>query len=433
MSVTSARSLARSQAYFARAQRVIPSCTQTFSKGPTQFVQGVAPVFLARGRGSHVWDVDGHEYIDYPMALGPLILGYGDPDVTAAVQAQVADGVTFSLAHPLEVEVAERLTEVIPCAEMVRFGKSGSDATAGAVRLARAATGRELIAFCGYHGWQDWHIGATSRHRGVPEPVRRLTLPFTYNDLPSLERIFADHPRQVAGVIMEPVGVIEPQPGFLEGVRELTRREGALLIFDEIITGFRLSLHGAQGHFNVIPDLACFGKAMANGYPLSAVVGPRALMELFDEVFFSFTFGGEAVALAAARATITEMRRQPVIAHLWEIGQQLRDGANVLARAFGVGELVQCVGLPPRAVMQFGEAPGADSWALKSLFQQECLKRGILYSGDHDICFSHSPADVAQTLRVYRTAMEVLGEAVRTQTVRERLEGPPVQPVFRKA
>ncbi|PYN29415.1 MAG: aspartate aminotransferase family protein, partial [Candidatus Rokuibacteriota bacterium] len=169
------RSLARSREYFARARKVIPSCTQTFSKGHTQFVQGVAPIFLERGRGSHVWDVDGNEYIDYVMALCPIVLGYDDPDVVAAVQKQLADGVTFSLAHPLEVEVAETLTKVVPCAEMVRFGKNGSDATSGAVRAARAHTGRDVIACCGYHGWQDWYIGTTTRSRGVPASVRELT------------------------------------------------------------------------------------------------------------------------------------------------------------------------------------------------------------------------------------------------------------------
>src|SRR5213594_4135254 len=202
------RSLARSREYFARARKVIPSCTQTFSKGHTQFVQGVAPLFLQRGRGSHVWDVDGNEYVDYVMALGPIVLGYDDPDVLAAVRGQLADGVTFSLAHPLEVEVAETLTKVVPCAEMVRFGKNGSDATSGAVRAARAYTGKDRIACCGYHGWQDWYIGSTNNNRGVPKAVQQLTSPFEYNDIESLKGIFADYPSEVAAVILEPVGVI---------------------------------------------------------------------------------------------------------------------------------------------------------------------------------------------------------------------------------
>lgn len=433
MSVTSARSLARSQAYFARAQRVIPSCTQTFSKGPTQFVQGVAPVFLARGRGSHVWDVDGHEYIDYPMALGPIILGYGDPDVTAAVQAQVADGVTFSLAHPLEVEVAERLTEIVPCAEMVRFGKNGSDATAGAVRAARAVTGRDVIACCGYHGWQDWYVGTTTRSRGVPAEVRSLTRTFTYNDVASLEKLFAELPGRIAGVVLEPVGVVEPRDGFLERVAELTRAEGAVLIFDEIVTGFRVALGGAQERFGVVPDLACFGKAMANGYPVSAVVGRRGLMEVFDEIFFSFTFGGEAVSLAAARATIDKLRREPVLPHVWRQGAALRDGYNALAAAAGLGDVTRCIGLPPRTVLTFADAGGAAGLAVKSLYQQEMIKRGILTAGGFNLSYAHSDDDVSRTLAACREALALVAEAVAERRVEACLEGPMIQPVFRNA
>jgi glutamate-1-semialdehyde 2,1-aminomutase/spore coat polysaccharide biosynthesis protein SpsF len=427
------RELKRSYELKAKAQWLIPSCTQTFSKGPTQFIQGVAPVFLVRGHGSHVWDVDGNEYIDYPMALGPIILGHNYPAVTEAVIRQMRDGTTFSLPHPLEVEVAEMLTEVIPCAEMVRFGKNGSDATSGAVRVARAYTGRDIIACCGYHGWQDWYIGTTTRNKGVPKAVQGLTIPFEYNNIESLERIFAEHPGQVAAVIMEPVGVIEPRDGFLQQVRELTQRERALLIFDEVVTGFRLALGGAQEYFGVTPDLACFGKAMANGYPIAAIVGRRDIMEQFDEVFFSFTFGGETLSLAAAKATITEMREKNVIAHLWEQGQKLKDGYKVLAREFGVDRYTECIGLPPRTVITFKDETGAESLVLKSLFQQECLKRGVLFSGGQNMCYSHSDADVDYTLRVYRAAMEILAEAIKRGDALQRLEGEPVQPVFRRA
>jgi glutamate-1-semialdehyde 2,1-aminomutase/spore coat polysaccharide biosynthesis protein SpsF len=427
------RDLRRSYKLKAKAQGLIPSCTQTFSKGPTQFIQGVAPVFLARGQGSHVWDVDDNEYIDYPMALGPIILGHNYHAVTEAVMRQMQEGTTFSLPHPLEVEVAELLCDIIPCAEMVRFGKNGSDATSGAVRLARAFTRRDIIACCGYHGWQDWYVGITSRSKGVPEAVRGLTIPFEYNNIQSLERIFAEHPGQVAAVIMEPVGVVQPENGFLEQVRAITEREGALLIFDEVVTGFRVALGGAQEYFGVLPDLACFGKAMANGYPLAAIVGRREIMELFDEVFFSFTFGGETLSLTAAKATITEMKEKNVISHLWEQGQKLKDGYNVLAREFGVEGYTECIGPPPRTVITFKDENGEESLALKSLFQQECLKRGVLFSGGQNICYSHSDADIEYTLRVYRTAMEILARAVESGDVLERLEGEPVQAVFRRA
>ncbi|MBI3011130.1 MAG: aminotransferase class III-fold pyridoxal phosphate-dependent enzyme [Candidatus Omnitrophica bacterium] len=422
-----------SQEWLARSRQVIPGCTQTFSKGPTQFVQGASPAFLVRGRGSHVWDVDGQEYLDYSMALGPVILGYRDPVVTKAVKRQLESGTIFSLPHPLEVEVAELLTQVVPCAQMVRFAKNGSDATAGAVRLARAVTGRDLIACCGYHGNQDWYIGTTTRNRGVPESVRRLTIPFVYNDIDSLARIFAEHPHQVAAVIMEPVGLEPPREQFLEQVRDLTHREGAVLIFDEVLTGFRVALGGAQEYFGVTPDLACFGKAMANGYPLSAVVGRREIMEAFEEVFFSFTFGGEALSLAAAKATITTLRSHAIIPQLWEHGRRLQDGFNRLAAQFGLAQRVVCEGLPPRTMVSFTDGTGAESLPVKSLFQQECLTRGVLFSGSHNLCASHTREDVEQTLRVYREAMAVVAEAVAAGDVLERLQGTPVQPVFRRA
>jgi len=425
--------LSRSHVLREKARTLIPSGTQTFSKGPTQFVQGVAPVFLTRAQGSHVWDVDENEYVDYPMALGPVILGHNYPLVTEVVTRQMQEGMAFSLPHPLEVELAELLTEVVPCAEMVRFGKNGSDAVSGAVRVARAYTGRDIIVCCGYHGWQDWYIGTTSRNKGVPKAVQELTIPFRYNDVPSLENIFAEHPGRIAAVIMEPVGVVEPRGGFLQRVRELAHHEGALLIFDEIITGFRLAVGGAQEYFGVMPDLACVGKAMANGFPLSAVVGRREIMELFDEVFFSFTFGGETLSLAASLATIREMRDKNVIGHLWEQGRKLKDGYNVLAREFGVSKHTECIGLPPRTIVTFRDESGAESLILKSLFQQECLKRGVLFAGGHNVCYSHSDADISYTLRVYRTTLEILAAAIREGGAAARLEGEPVQPVFRQA
>lgn len=427
------RSIQKSLALKAKAEAIIPGASQTLSKGSSQYVQGVAPVFLARAKGSHVWDVDGNEYIDYPMALGPIILGHGYPAVDDAVRRQMADGVSYSLPHPLEIEVAERLIAMIPCAEMVRFGKNGSDATAGAVRLARAVTGRDFVACCGYHGWQDWYIGSTTYNAGVPPAVRELTLTFEYNNVESLQRLFAEHPGQLAAVILEPIGVVLPQDGFLAQVKELCRREGAVLIFDEVITGFRLAPGGAQEYFGVTPDLACVGKAMANGYPLSAVVGARDVMKSFKDVFFSFTFGGEALALAAANATIKEIADKNVIPHLWNQGRQLIDGLTVLAHEFKVEKLVRPVGLAPRSVVNFYDESGRESLLIKSLFQQECLKRGVLFSGGQNLSYSHSDADIEDTLRAYRAAMEIVALAVRREKVREMLEGEPVKPVFRRA
>lgn len=426
------RQLVRSAELKRRAERLIPSCTHTFSKGPTQFVQGTAPVFLAGGEGSHVWDVDGNEYIDYPLALGPVILGYADPSVNEAVVRQLRNGTVFSLPHPLEVEAAELLVETIPWAEMVRFGKNGSDATSAAVRLARAYTGRDVVACSGYHGWHDWYIGTTSRSRGVPKAVQELTVPFRYNDLESLRRVFEEHRGGVAAVVMEPLGVEPPEAGFLEGVRGLTREEGALLVFDEIVSGFRVALGGAGEYLGVTPDLACFGKAMANGLPLSAVVGRSEVMELFDEVFYSLTFGGETLSLAAFIATLRKVRELDVIGHLWRQGEKLKQGYNALVMKLGIADHTGCKGFAPRTVLAFWDHNGEESLVLKSLFQQEAVKRGVLTAGYHNLCYAHSDEDIERTLEVYRAALERVGEALEAGDASTLLDGPPVQPVFRQ-
>lgn len=424
--------LTRSQELLEQAKKLIPGCSQTFSKAPTQYVQGVSPVFLERGQGSHVWDVDGNEYIDYPSALGAIILGHNDPDTNAAVLRQIQDGTVFSLPHPLEVELSSMLNKIIPCAEMVRFGKNGSDATSGAIRAARAHTGRDKIACCGYHGWQDWYIATTTRNQGIPKAVRDLTLTFAYNDISSLEKLFQENPGEIACVILEPIGVIEPQGDFLRRVAEITKANGALLIFDEVVTGLRLALGGAQEYFGITPDLACFGKAMANGYPISAIVGRREIMQTFEEVFFSFTFGGEAVSLAASLATIRKFRSQEVLPKLWRQGKKIQDGYNTIAKELDMQNHTQCIGLPPRTVVTFKDKQGGESLLLRSLFQQEMVKRGILFLNGFNICYSLSDEDVAQTLDACQQSLRKLRFALDHDNAGSLLEGPPVQPVFRK-
>lgn len=428
------RQLERSAAWLARSNRVIPGGAQTFSKSPRSFVQGVAPNFLARVQGAFAWDVDGARYLDYIMGLGAVILGHGDPDMLAAARAQMEQGIGLSLPHPIEVEVAELLVRLIPCAEMVRFAKNGSDVTTAAVRLARAYTGREKILCCGYHGWHDWYIGTTERHRGVPEAVRRLTLRFPYNDLDALHRLFREHHGEIAAVIMELMTFDPPLPGYLEEVRELCRRHGALLIFDEVITGFRFALGGAQAYFGVTPDLACFGKALANGFPLAALVGRADIMQLLaEDVFFSTTHGGEAVSLAAARATLEKLERSDVIASLWRLGARLKERTNALLHEDGLADLIECVGMPPFTGLRFRGRDEEEQLALRSLFQQEALTRGILTFGYHMLSLAHSEADVEWTLQQYAEIFAVLADAVRRGDVAARLKGPPVRPIFRQA
>jgi len=325
----------QSETLLERALNTIPLGSQTFSKSRTQYPFGVSPYFIERGQGSHLWDVDGNEYVDMIGSLAAVTLGHRDPDVDAAVRAQLDSGVIFSLPHRLEMEVAEQIVKMVPCAERVRFGKNGSDATAGAVRVARAFTGRDHVAVCGYHGWQDWYIGTTLRNRGVPEATRALSHSWAYNDIDSLEAIFKAHPDQVAAVIMEPMNVVEPMPGFLAAVKALAHKHGALLVFDETITGFRYANGGAQELFDVTPDLATFGKGLANGYPVSAVAGRADVMQLMEEVFFSFTFGGETLSLAAALATMRKLEREPVTATLTSQGLKIIDGLRSRIAALG--------------------------------------------------------------------------------------------------
>ena len=421
--------IAESNRLYERATGLIPSYSQVLAKGPTQFVNGVAPKYLAKGEGAHVWDVDGNRYLDFNMGVGPISLGYCYPAVDEAIQAQLADGITFSLVHPLEVEVSELIRDLVPCAEAVRFGKSGAESTSAAVRLARAHTGREKIVACGYHGWHDWYIGITARNGGVPQGVRELIHTFSYNDIDSLRKAVDD---ETACVILEPMVFDYPQPGFLEAVREITHAAGALLIFDEIWTGFRIGLGGAQAEFGVTPDLATFSKSIANGMPISVVTGRAEIMARCDtDVFFYTTFGGEALSLAATKATINEMRAKQVPQQLAHLGQRLIDGYNEIATDLNIADLTGCKGYPARSIVTF-HPQGGDPLLQKSLVQQEMIKRGVLWSGFHTLCYSHTEADIDYTLKAYADVLPLLKQAIEAGDIATKLDGIPVQPVFRK-
>lgn len=422
---------AKSELLLERAIKTIPLGSQTFSKSKTQYPHGVSPFFIQRGKGSHVWDVDGNEYVDFINSLCAVTLGYSDPDVDAAVRAQLEDGIIFSLPHPIEMQVAEAMVEMVPCAEMVRFGKNGSDATAGAVRLARAFTNRDRIAVCGYHGWQDWYIGSTLRNRGVPQATRDLTHAFTYNDLSSLDTLLKSHTGEFAAVVMEPMNIAFPKEGFLEDVKELAHRHGALLVFDETITGFRYSNGGAQELFGVTPDLATFGKGLANGYPVSAVAGRAEIMTLMEEIFFSFTFGGETLSLAAALATLTKLEREPVVETLRNHGQMVLDGVQILIAKHGVGDFISISGHPAWSLMSIKDAAPYTLWQIKTLYMQEILARGVLGLGSHNMSYAHSEADVRILLETYDAVFAALADAVLNRTLEEKLDCRPLEPLFK--
>jgi len=427
----SGRSFIRSEALLERALRTIPLGSQTFSKSKTQYPFGVSPYFIVRGKGSRVWDVDGNEYVDFVNALAAVTLGYCDPHVDAAVRDQLESGVVFSLPHPLEVQVAEEISKLVPCADMVRFGKNGSDATSGAIRLARAYTRRDHVAVCGYHGWQDWYIGATSRNAGVPAATRELTHTFRYNDVRSLDDLLRKFPQQFAAVILEPMNVEPPLNDFLQEVKALAHQHGAVLVFDETITGFRYHIGGAQAFFGVTPDLATFGKGLANGFPLSAIAGRREIMQLMEEIFFSFTFGGETLSLAAALATLQKLQREPVIERLAVTGGKIEAIVRGAVASYGLGEHLGFSGHPAWSFLTFRDAGTLTSWDLKTLYLQEMFAQGVLILGTHNVSFAHDAADLARLDAAYKATCAKLADVIGGRPLKELLHCEPLRPLFR--
>lgn len=421
-------SIKNSDKYYEKALELIPAVTQTLAKGPGQNTKGIAPKYLQKGRGSHVWDVDGNEYIDFNMAIGPLSLGYSYPKVDEAIKKQLEDGITFSLMHPLEVEIAELINKVVPNAESIRYSKTGADVTSAAIRVARALTGREKILCCGYHGWHDWYIGVTDRNKGIPKSSLDLTFTINYNDIQSVKDSIDE---DTAAIILEPFVFEEPKNNFLQELRELCTKNGTLLIFDEMWTGFRIAVGGAQEYFGINADLACFSKAIANGMPLSVITGRKDIMQLLDkDVFFFTTFGGEALSLAAAKATIEELIDKKVPQYLATQGRKLKDGYNKITQELNLN-YTKCFGYDCRTIITFDSSAG-NPLELKALVQQEMIKRGILWGGFHNMSFSHSDEDINYTLKAYEDVLPILKKAVDEGKVREYLKGEPLEPVFRK-
>lgn len=415
-----------------RAVVLIPMGTQMMSKTPAQFIEGEYPLYLRSGKGSHVRDVDGNEYIDFMSAFGTVLLGHAHEGINAAVRSQLEDGIIFSLPHPLELRVAEKLNRCVPCAEMARFFKTGSESTSAAIRVARAATGRTLIAKCasGYHGWHDWHAVETARSAGIPEALKGMMVEFPYNDIAALEQLFADSPGRIACVMMEPVVLDEPRDGFLDRVRELCTRQGTVLIFDETVSGLRFAAGGAQQRYNVTPDLACFGKAMANGLPLSAVVGKREFMGKFEaaDVFISSTFGGDAVSLAAADYVLDAVLKGGVVENIWERGRELKDALSTAAKGLKVP--IECRGLPPRMVLFFEAAGKATGPEIRTLFLQQCIRQGILFGNVILVNGAHTKEDIRRAAAAAETAMEAVAVGLAQGDLAERIQGKVAVPAF---
>ena len=425
------QSFKKSAELLARELKVSPLAAQTYSKSYRYFCQGLAPSFMDHGEGCYIYDVDGNKFIDYMCALGPVTVGYNNPEVNDAVINQVKKFASGSLQSELEVELAEKICQLIPCAEMVRFVKNGSDATTAAIRLARAYTGREKVLMSGYHGMHDWSIGASENFKGVPQAVRALTKNFRYNDLQDLEeKLKAD---EIAAVILEPIQSTGPDEGYLEGVKDLAHKYGAILIFDEVVSGFRYALGGASELYKVTPDLASFGKGMANGYAGSAVAGRKDLLEQIEQgVFISTTFGGDSIFMAAALATIKILERPNFFEHIRNIGTIQRNGLIELVNKYNLQDVLTVTGLPEHAGISF-EGHGSLSYLdIQSVYSQEMISNGILIFAIYNLNASHTEKEAKAYLEATDKAFLKIRQAVDNDSVEGILFGGKVNPVFKR-
>ena len=413
----------------AKALETIPLGSQTFSKSYIQYPENYSPMFLTHGNGSRVWDVDGNEYIDLVSGLLPNILGYNDPDINFAIQTQLQKGIIFSLATELEMRLAEKLCQIIPSSEKVRFAKNGTDVTSAAVRIARAYTGRDKMIVCGYHGWQDWYIGTTTRNKGVPKAVCELSVSVPYNDLNIVEDLLKTE--QFAGLIMEPCNLVAPTNGYLEGIKDLCNKYGSLFILDEIITGFRFSLGGAQDYFGVVPDLSCFGKAMGNGMPISAIVGRKDIMKEVENIFFSGTFGGEALSLAAAIATIEKCESHNVVHYLWSYGKDVSSYIEQLINKYSLTNIIKLCGYAPWKIFQFSDCNNSTSCEIKTLFIQEMIARGILINSSLNINFSHGKLEQYKIFQAIENVFCIISDCLKNQNLLKYLKCSAIKPIFK--
>jgi glutamate-1-semialdehyde aminotransferase len=398
----------RSTQTFEEAKALIPGGVQA-SRRP--LYAGESPVYVRRGQGARCWDIDGNEFIDYTLSLGPVILGYAHPAVNAAVARLMEDGVCFTFNHPIQNDLARTLVRLMPCAEMATFFKTGSDATTAALRIARAYTQRQKVARAGYHGWHDWAVPDSP---GAPAVLRACTLRFDANDPSTLEALLRAEPGAFAAVIVAPEEITADHATRLSEIGLLARENGAVFIIDEVKTGFRLALGGAQERFGVVPDLSTVSKAMANGFPIAAVVGRREVMEVGAEVWVSSTFNGEILSMAASLATLGELEKAGALEHIWAMGERLLAGLDEIITRHGVAAEAVGVPLPPMPFLRFTDPDEERRERQKRAFYTTVIQRGILLHPNHlwFISLSHGPAEIDRTLAACDEAMRV---AVRGQ------------------
>ncbi|KAF0093259.1 MAG: Aminotransferase class III superfamily [Puniceicoccaceae bacterium 5H] len=386
---------AKNDAMLTRALRSIPWGTQTNAKRVDRDHIPSRPPFIERARGCRMWDLDGREYIDYRAALGPIVLGYCHEEVDTAVRRQMERGTLFSMASPLEVEAAEAILNTLGWADQIRFMKTGADVCACCLRIARSHTQRDHVLVSGYHGYHDWFALGWPNH-GVPHLLEQLVHEIAYDDIPAMERVFAEYGPELAAAVVVPLEWhLEPSPAYLQRLRELCNHYGVALVFDEILTGFRLGTTGAAGYFGVTPDLAAFAKGMANGYPLSAYAGKRAWMETLNQMILTTTYAGETLSLAASLKVMEIFRREPVHAHLFQLGAELRSGFEAIFLEHGFPATT--IGVDPGAVIDFAPAGDAAEKLHRQLFTR-LYERGIFANEQWFITYAHTRADIEQTL-----------------------------------
>ena len=428
-------------AFSDRAHKLIPGGAHTYSRGDDQFPEA-APRAFVRGKGARVWDIDNVEYVDWGMGINNVLIGHAEDVIDDAAIAAIRNGQAFSRPTPLEVDLGQAILDIFPGMEMVKYGKNGSDANTAAVRLSRAITGRDLIAYdetAPFLAIHDWFIGKTPLNAGVPKSIQDLCVGFQFNDSRSVERLFAARPKQIACVVMEVCRDVKPAPGFLETIRRLCDENGTLLIFDEIVTGFRYALNGAHALFGVLPDFISIGKGMANGYAISAVLGKREYMERGgirhdkERVFFlSTTNGPEQSALAAALATIDFYRTHDVIDRIHANGQAIIEGLEEAARRHGIAEYVSAGSdFACRPALKFLGPDRKMSAAYRTLFLQEMIVRGVFMPW---ICpsFRHGSSEIDRTCEAFDAACTVYARALEAGSVDKLLVGSAAKPVFRK-
>ena len=421
----------KSTKFLHRAEKSIPLGSQTFSKSRIQYPVGVSPLFINKAHGTYVWDIDGNKYIDLVNSLAAVTVGYRNRTIDGMVRKQMKKGTIFSLPGKLEAEVAELVIKTVPSAEMVRFAKNGSDATAAAVRLSRAYTNRDEIAICGYHGWQDWYIGSTTMNRGVPQAIINLSHTFKYNDIDTLKSIFSSRPNKIAAVILEPMNSEYPRDNFLQKVKDLVKKNGSILIFDETITGYRYSTGGAQLEFGVTPDLTTLGKGIANGYPLSALTGKKEIMQELEKVFFSATFGGELLSLAAAKAVIQMHLDSNITSEIAKVGLKISSELETIIQTYKISNLLNVSGHPSWKFLNWSGNYEVSASSLKTYFMQEMFKKGILVLSTHNNSLSLTAKISDRVINTYGEVISDISKSLSDGSLPDKLQVEPVQPVIK--